>query len=202
MPSRYCIHYVSKSGRSGRSHRTRKSQSSSQFPRKVILKNVLTIIQLHSSPLLVRLCLKSCMLSFSIMWTKNFQMSKLGVEKAEKLEIKFLTLAGLLRKLGNFRKMSISVSSTTLKTLTVWIMTNCGKLLERWEHQTILPIAWEICMYVGQEATVRSLYRTTDWFKIEKEYSRAVCCHRVCLTYMLSRSWEMPSWMSYKPESS
>ena len=23
----------------------------------------------------------------------------------------------------------------------VWIMTNCGKLLERWEYQTILPVS-------------------------------------------------------------
>ena len=29
----------------------------------------------------------------------------------------------------------------------------------------------------------------------------AVCCHPVCLTYMLSPSTEMPGWMSYKPES-
>ena len=25
-------------------------------------------------------------------------------------------------------------------------MTNCGKLLERWEHQTILPVFWETYM--------------------------------------------------------
>ena len=34
-------------------------------------------------------------------------------------------------KQGNFRKTSISVSSTILKPLPMWIMTNCGKLLER-----------------------------------------------------------------------
>ena len=27
------------------------------------------------------------------------------------------------------------------------------------------------------------------------------CCHPVCLIYMLSTSWEMPGWMSYKPKS-
>ena len=62
--------------------------------RKVVLKNVLTIEQLHSSPLLVRSCLKSCMLGFSIMQTKNFQMSKLGLEKIEEPEIKLPTFAG------------------------------------------------------------------------------------------------------------
>ena len=27
------------------------------------------------------------------------------------------------------------------KALTVWMMTNCGKLLERWDYQTILPVS-------------------------------------------------------------
>ena len=30
----------------------------------------------------------------------------------------------------------------------VWIITNCGKLLKRWEYQTTLPVSWEICMWV------------------------------------------------------
>ena len=42
----------------------------------------------HSSPMLVRTYLKSCMLGISIMGTKNFQMSKLGLKKEEELEIK------------------------------------------------------------------------------------------------------------------
>ena len=48
------------------------------IPRRVVLKNVLTIGQSHSSPMLVRSCLKSCMLGFCIMGAKNFQMPKLG----------------------------------------------------------------------------------------------------------------------------
>ena len=85
---------------------------------------------------------------FSIMRTKNFQMSKLGLEKEEELEIKLPTFTGLYRKQGNFRKTSTSVSSTVLKPLTGWIMTNCGKLLERWDYKTILPVSWETCMRV------------------------------------------------------
>ena len=53
------------------------------------------------------------------MQTKNFQMSKLGLEKEEELEIKLLTFAGLQKKQENFRKTSISVPSTTIKPLTV-----------------------------------------------------------------------------------
>ena len=57
---------VSKSGRPSSGHRTGKGQSSTQFPRKVVLKNVITIRQLHSFPMLVRSCLKSCILDFRI----------------------------------------------------------------------------------------------------------------------------------------
>ena len=75
MLSKCCTQYVSKSGRHSSGRRTEKGQSSSQFPRRVVLKNVLTIGQLHSSPMLVRSCSKSCKLGFSIMRTKNFQKS-------------------------------------------------------------------------------------------------------------------------------
>jgi len=34
-------------------------------------------------------------------------------------------------------------------------------------------------LYAGKEVTVRNLYGTTDWFRIEKEYDRTVCCHPV-----------------------
>ena len=37
------------------------------------------------------------------------------------------------------RKISTSALLTTLKPLTVWITTNCGKFLKKWEYQTTLP---------------------------------------------------------------
>ena len=127
MPSRCCIQYVSKSGRPRSGHRTGKVQSSSQFSRRVVLKNLLTIRQLHPSPMLVRLCLKSCKLDFSIMQTKNIQMSKLGLEKDEEPEIKLPTSAESSKKQESSRKTSISVLLTMPKPLTVWITINCGK---------------------------------------------------------------------------
>ena len=127
-----CTQYVSKSGRPSSGHRTRKGQSSSQFPRRVALKNIQTIGQFYSSPMLVRSCLKSCMWDFSIMQTENFQMSKLDLEKEEEPEIKLPTFTGSQRKQGNSSKISTSASLTMLKPLTVWITTNCGKFLKRW----------------------------------------------------------------------
>ena len=114
-------------------YRTRKCQSSSQFPRRILLKNVINTGQLHSSPMVVRSCLQSCMLGFSIMRTRNFKIIKWGLEKEEEPEIKLLTFGGSQKKLGNSRKTFVFVSLTTPKPQTVWIIINCGKLLKRWE---------------------------------------------------------------------
>ena len=51
--------------------------------------------------------------------------------------------------------------------MTVWITTNCGKLLKRWVCHTTWPCLLRN-LYVGQEATVRIGHGTTDWFQIGK----------------------------------
>ena len=33
----------------------------------------------------------------------------------------------------------------------VWMTTNCGKLLKKWEYQTAWPASWEICMKVTKQ---------------------------------------------------
>ena len=50
-----------------------------------------------------------------------------------------------IKEKENSRKISISASFTMLKPLTVWITTNCGQFLERWEYQTILPPEKAVC---------------------------------------------------------
>ena len=66
-----------------------------------------------------------------------------------------------------------------LKLLTVWIMTNCGKLLKRWECQDHLTCLLRN-LYAGQEETFKTLYGTTDWFKIKKGI-RQGCLLSPCL---------------------
>ena len=55
------------------------------------------------------------------------------------------------RKQESSRKISTSASLTMPKSLTVWITTNCGKFLKKWEYQTILPASREICMQVKKQ---------------------------------------------------
>ena len=55
--------------------------------------------------------------------TKNFQMFKLDLEKAEEPEIKLSASFGLLKKQENSVKSSTSTSLTMVKSLTLWITT-------------------------------------------------------------------------------
>ena len=38
-----------------------------------------------------------------------------------------------------------------LTSLTVWITTDCGKFLKRWEYQITLPAFCEICVQVKKQ---------------------------------------------------
>ena len=71
------------------------------------------------------------------MKTLNFQMFKLVLEKAEVPEIKLPTSFGSSKKQESSRRTYALL--TMPKTLTVWITTNCGKLLKRWEYQITSP---------------------------------------------------------------
>ena len=99
-------------------------------------------------------------------------MFKLVLEKAEEPEIKLPTSAGSLKKQESSRKTSTSALLTTLKPLTVWITTNCGKFLKRWEYQTNLPASWETFMQVKKQQLEPDMEKQTD-FKLGKEYIEA-----------------------------
>ena len=67
------------------------------------------------------------------------------------------------RNSKNSRRTSTSASLTTLKPLTLWITTNCGKILKDMglpDHLTCLLRN----LFAGQEATVRTRYGTIDQF--------------------------------------
>ena len=126
------------------------------------------------------------MLGLNGMWTKNFQMYKPDLEKAKESEIKLPTSIGSQKKQGNSGKTSASL--TMLKPLIVWITTNCGKFLKRWEYQTTLPASWETCMQAKKQQLEPDVEQQTG-SKLGKEYSKAVHC-RAYLTYMQSTSCE------------
>ena len=146
-----CSQYASKFGKLSSGHRTGKGQFSFQFQRKAMPKNAQTTTQLHSSHTLVKQCSKFSKPGFSNMWTVNFLMFKLVLEKAEEPDIKLPTSAGSWEKQESSRKTSISALLTMPKPLTVWITINRGKFWKRWEYQTTWPASWEICMKVRKQ---------------------------------------------------
>ena len=91
---------------------------------------------------------------FRYLLTKNFQMNKLGFEKAETSQIQLPMVVGSWRKQGSSRKTSTSASLTALKPLTVWITTNCGKFLEMGIPDHLTCLLRNLC--AGQESTIRT----------------------------------------------
>ena len=137
-----CTQYASKFGKLSSGHRTGKAQFSFQSQRKAMPKNAQTTTQLHSFQfssvqslshvqLFVTPWTAACQASLSThlanqqrcskfskrgfyrMWTENFQMFKLDLEKAEETDIKLP--ANTIEKARGFRKTSTSASLTMLK---------------------------------------------------------------------------------------
>ena len=106
----------------------------------------------------------------------NFQMFKLGLEKAEEPEIKLPTSAELLKKQESPRKTSTSALLNMKKTLTVWITANCGKFFKRSEYQTTWHASWETYMQVRKQQVELDMEQQTG-SKLGKEYIKAVYCH-------------------------
>ena len=161
-----CIQYVSKFGKLRSGHRTGKGQSLSQLQRRAVLKNAQTTRQLHSSPMLVRLCSKSSKLGFSSTWTKNFQKFK-GFRKGTGTRVQITNIFWIIEKAREFQK-NIDLC-----------FINYDKAFDCMDHNKLWNTLKEMgipdhltCflrnLYVGQEAIVKSLYGTTDWFRIEK----------------------------------
>ena len=100
------------------------------------------------------------------MWTVNFQMFKLVLEKAEEPEIKLPISAGSSKKQESSRKTFISALLTMPKALIVWTTTNWKILKEMGipDHLTCLLRN----LYADQEARVRTGHGTTDWFQTGK----------------------------------
>ena len=112
------------------------------------------------------------------MWTVNFQMFKLDLEKAEEPEIKLPTSAGSSKK-QEFQKN------------IYFCFIDCAKVFDCVDHNKLWKILKEMGipdhltyllrnLYAGQEATVRTGHGTIDWFQIGKGVGQG-CSLSPCL---------------------
>ena len=57
-----------------------------------------------------------------------------GFRKGTRTRDQIANIRWIIEKAREFQKKSTSALLTTPKLLTVWITTNCGKFLKRWEY--------------------------------------------------------------------
>ena len=112
------------------------------------------------------------------MWTKNFQMFKLDLEKAKEPEIKLPTSVRSSKK-QEFQKNIYFCFIDYAKAFDYVDHNRLWKILKEMgipDHLTCLLRN----LYAGQEATVRSGHGTMDWFQIGKGV-----CQGCILSYCL-----------------
>ena len=85
------------------------------------------------------------------MWTVNFLMFKLVLEKAEEPEIKLPTSAGSWKKQESSRKNIYFCFIDYAKAFDCADHINCGKFFRRWEYQTTWPASWETYVQVRKQ---------------------------------------------------
>ena len=187
--------YVSKSGKLSSGQRTGKDQFAFQSPRKAMPKNVQTARQPCSFHMLGGLWSKAFKPGFSSAGAENLQMFKLDLEKAEDQTCQHLL--DHKRKQGNSRKTSASL--TMRKTLTPWITTNWKILKEMGIPDHLTCLLREL--YANQEATVRTLYGTTDWFKIRKGLRQDCILSPYLFNLYAEYIMRNAGWMNHKLES-
>ena len=191
-----CTRYASKFGKLSSGHGTGKDQS---FPvrlsfwsqRKEMPKGVQTMVQLCSFHKPVRLCSQPFRLGFSSTWTENFQMYKLGSEKAgnQRLNCQHWLDHGELK--GVPKNIYFYITDYT-KAFDYVDHNKLWKILKETGIQTTLPVSWETCMEVKKQQ-LESDMDTMDWFKIGKGV-RQGCVLSPCLSnfyaeYIMRNSW-------------
>ena len=125
------------------------------------------------------------------MWTENFQMYKLDLEKEEEPEVKSSTFTGSWRKQGNLK---IYIYLWFINYVKVFDCVDDNK------DGNTLPASWETCMQVKKQWLEPDMEQWTG-SNLGKEYVKVAYCHPAYLTYMQSTSCEILGWMNHKLES-
>ena len=129
------------------------------------------------------------------MWTMNFQMFKLDLQKAEEPEIKLPTFIGSSKK-QRVPGKHLFLLYCLCQTFDCVDHNKLWKILKEMgipDHLTCLLRN----LYVDWEATVRIGHGTIDWLKIGNAVWQG-CILSPCLTSFQSTSCEMPGWVTQK----
>ena len=106
------------------------------------------------------------------MWTVNFQIFKLDLEKAKEPEIKLPTSAGSSKE-QDLQKNIYFCFTDYVKDFDCVDHKKPGKLLKRWEYQTTSPASWETYMQFKKQQLEPDMEQRTG------------CIHQGCM-YIVS----------------
>ena len=131
------------------------------------------------------------------MWTVNFQMFKLDLEKVEEPEITLPT------SVDHWKSKRVPEKH--------FCFIDYAKAFDCVDHNKLWKIPKEIGIPDHLTCLLRNLYVRKQQLELDmeqhtdsksgNEYIKAIYCHPAYLTYMRSTSWEMMGWIKHKLES-
>ena len=62
-----------------------------------------------------------------------------------------IAIRWIIEKSREFQKNISFCFIDCAKSLTMWVIINCGKFWKRWEYQATWPASWETCMQVRKQ---------------------------------------------------
>ena len=98
---------------------------------------------------------------------QEFPDVQTGFRKGRGTRDQIANIHWIIEKAKEFQKNS---SFIDYSKASVWITTNCGKSLKRWEYQTTVPASWETCMQAEKQQLEPDMEQQTG-SKLGKEYT-------------------------------
>ena len=106
-----------------------------------------------------------------------------GFRKGRGIRDQIVNIHQIIEKAREFQK-NIYFCFIDYTKVFVWITTNCGKFLKRWEYQTTWPASSKTCMQVKKQQLELKMEQWTG-SKLGKEHVKALYCHPAYLTYIM-----------------
>ena len=131
---------------------------------------------------------------------RELWMFKLDLEKPEETRVQIANILLDHKKSKRVPEKHLFLLYWLCQSLWLCGSQQTWKFWKRWEHQTTLPVSWDICMQVRKQQLKLDMEPQTG-SRLGKEYVKAVYCHPAYLSYMQSTSWETLGWKKHKLES-
>ena len=174
---KWCTQYASKSGKLSSGHRTEKSHFSFQSQRKAMPKNCSKCCTIALISHASKVMLKILQARLQQHVNRGLPVVQADFRKGRGTRDQITNICWIIEKAREFQK-NLLLFHCLCWSLWLSGSQQTGKFLEMEipDHLTCLLRN----LYAGQEATVRTLYRTNFWLKIEKGV-RQGCLLSCCL---------------------